>query len=310
MNVIWKGSPNYNVGGNSPDKIVVHWMCGTLASCDATFANPRREASAHYGVGPHEVHQYVREGDIAWHAGNAQANRTSLGIEHEGGPGWPPSKETLDRSAELMADIARRYGWGRLTWMVNVFPHNHFSATSCPGDTNVAYLVAKANEFLGGGSVPDYGSPDPAPNGTPHIRYRARVGGVWLPEMIDWTDSGGSTDTYAGNGGPIEYLSMDFPGWYQVFTDLSGWCDRVYKYDPNDLVYGCAGDGSPIRRVRCWYETPDPACTGYYQIEYSVANVGEDFLPAMIDLTDTGGSSDDFAGNGGIISAFRARVVS
>ena len=314
MNVIWKGSPNCNAGGNRPDKIVVHWMCGTLAACDATFSNPGREASAHYGVGPDEVHQYVREGDIAWHAGNGAANRTSIGIEHEGGPGWPPSKATLDRSAELMADIARRYGWGELTWMGNVFPHNHFSATSCPGDTDTAYLVAKANEILGNGSAGvEYGGSQAtsAPQGgIPDVRYRVRSQAQGaLPEMVNHFDPSGSGDGYAGDGSPILYLAIDMPGWYQVRTQRSGWLPRVYKYDINDLENGCAGDGSPITGVRCYYETLDPDATGWLRIEYAVANVGGSFFSSMQDLTDTGGSADDYAGNGGVISAFRAKLV-
>lgn len=143
------------------------------------------------------------------------------------------------------------------------------------------------------------------------IRYCVMSQNEWLPEMMGLVDSGGSDDTWAGNGNPIQYISIDMPNgsWYQAYTDDSGWCDRVYAYNPSDLVNGAAGDGSAIRRVRCWYETPDPAATGYHQIEYAVANVGEDFLPSMIDLTDTGGSSDDFAGNGGVIARFRARLV-
>jgi len=40
-----------------------------------------------------------------------------------------------------------------------------------------------------------------------------------------------------------------------------------------------------------------------------VANVGEGFLADMIDLDDTSGCGDDYAGNGGMVSAFRARLV-
>ena len=99
------------------------------------------------------------------------------------------------------------------------------------------------------------------------------------------------------------------PGWYQVRTQRQGWLPRVNKYDINDLEDGCAGDGSPITAVRCYYETQDPDATGWLGIEYSVANVGEGFLADMIDLDDTSGCGDDYAGNGGMVSAFRARLV-
>lgn len=61
--------------------------------------------------------------------------------------------------------------------------------------------------------------------------------------------------------------------------------------------------------MRCYYETPHPDETGWLAVEYAVANVGCGFLAAMHDLVDTGGSPDDFAGNGKPISAFRARIV-
>lgn len=165
--------------------------------------------------------------------------------------------------------------------------------------------------YIGDGEAS--GGQSSVPSSTlPEIGYYAMTAKGWHPRMIGWSDTGGSSDTWAGNGElPILYLAIEMPegSWYQVQTD-NGWLDKVWKCDTSDLVNGAAGDGTPIRRVRCWYETPNPSATGYHQIEYSVANVGEGFLPNMIDLTDTGGSSDDFAGNGGTIGRFRARLVS
>lgn len=155
-------------------------------------------------------------------------------------------------------------------------------------------------------------APAPAPSpelDMPQIKYRVRVNGQWLPEMINRHDTGGSNDTYAGNGQPIEYIAMDFPGWYRVKTQDNGWLDMVYRYDPNDLENGCAGDGSNILAVQCYYDTPDPNRTGWIRIRYAVANVGGDFFPEMEDTYDTGGSGDEFAGNNGIVSAFYAYPV-
>lgn len=158
------------------------------------------------------------------------------------------------------------------------------------------------------------GVPAPTPNPSlptldmPQIKYRVYADGGWLPEMIDRHDTGGSSDTYAGNGKPIQYLAMDFPGWYQVRTKANGWLPRVYRYDVNDLENGCAGDGSDITGVRCYYDTPDPNKTGWIRIRYAVANVGGDFFAEMEDdIQDAYG--DDYAGNGGVISAFYAYPV-
>ena len=94
------------------------------------------------------------------------------------------------------------------------------------------------------------------------------------------------------------------PGWYQVCTQSSGWLEPVYGYNKSDLMYGCAGDGSPITAVRCYYETQDPNRTGWLVAEYNVNG-----LPNMRDLTDTGGSWDDYAGNGGRAYTFSLQAV-
>lgn len=163
------------------------------------------------------------------------------------------------------------------------------------------------------------GSPAPTPDNKPGqgledvvIKYRSSSdpdGKEWLPEMHNRIDTGGSGDTYAGDGKPMRWLAMDFPGYYQVHTRKGGWLDTVSGYNINDLEYGCAGDGSEITDVRCFYETQDPNKTGWIRIRYATANVGEDFLDEMEDLYDTGGSGDDYAGNGGNVSAFYAYPI-
>lgn len=163
--------------------------------------------------------------------------------------------------------------------------------------------------YTGGGGAPTQGTQSAT---IPDLRYRSSSdpeGKAWLPEMVNHWDSGGSGDGYAGDGNPMRWLAIDMPGWYQVRTERSGWLPPVRGYDVGDLDRGCAGDGSPITGVRAYYETQNPAETGWLAIEYAVANVGGGFFADMRDLADTGGSGDDFAGNGGRVSAFRARLV-
>lgn len=137
MNIIWKGSPNYGATrfGNQIEYIIVHWIVGTLQSADAVFANPNSDVSAHYGIGNGVIHQYVKESDTAWHAGNQTANRKSIGIEHQGGPSIPITDAVYNTSADLIADICRRYG--------KRFPiraHREFVATACPGTLDINRL--------------------------------------------------------------------------------------------------------------------------------------------------------------------------
>lgn len=147
----WIGAA-YSTSGRSGyhvDKIVPHIAeCSTMGGVDATFTNGGREASAHYCVDNNSVHQYVGEGDTAWAVGNWPENCMSISIEHVGTTANPPSRATLDRSAALMADIARRYGWDELVLGDNVGLHKWYSATSCPGSLDYNYLISKANELL------------------------------------------------------------------------------------------------------------------------------------------------------------------
>lgn len=63
---------------------------------------------------------------------------------------------TIDASAKLCADIAKRYGLGKLVVNKNIFPHSHFSATSCPGQLlgKLQEIADKANAINNGSSVP------------------------------------------------------------------------------------------------------------------------------------------------------------
>lgn len=141
----WVGSPNYGSGrfGNQVEYIIVHWIVGTLASADAVFANPNTDVSAHYAVGNGEIHQYVKESNTAWHAGNQTANRKSIGIEHQGGPNIPITDAVYNTSADLIADICRRYG--------KRFPlraHREFVATACPGTLDLNKLNRLVDQRL------------------------------------------------------------------------------------------------------------------------------------------------------------------
>lgn len=158
--VKWVGSPEFH-----PQTAVaktfatLHWMVGTLASTDRAF-NSGRAASSTYGVGESEIHQYVQEKDYPFSDGNTYANQHTISIEHEGG--WlladgsrkNPSPAVQENSAQLLADISRRHGWGKLVAGVNVFGHNHWVATACPGTLNIAGIIARANELLGNPGAP------------------------------------------------------------------------------------------------------------------------------------------------------------
>lgn len=168
MNIKWVGAHknNYGVGrsGKKINKVVLHWIVGTLESADATFAKPDRLATAHYGIGDDDVHQYVKEEDTAWHASNLLVNQESVGIEHEGGwllqdnkTRFKPTDKTHQTSAQLVFEICKRYGIP--IDKDHIFPHNKFSSTQCPGLLEVERIISEAKKLEGGGtSMPNTSS--------------------------------------------------------------------------------------------------------------------------------------------------------
>lgn len=135
-------SRNYTLGrqGRKIKKIVVHHNAGrgSIDSVYRTFMDENQ--SAHYQVdGNGLVGQLVWDSDTAHHAGNWEANLTSIGIEHANnvvGEPWTISQATLENGAHLVAALCHAYKLGEPQWGRNVFPHQHFKATRCPGAIN------------------------------------------------------------------------------------------------------------------------------------------------------------------------------
>lgn len=135
-----------------------------------------------------------------------------------------------------------------------------------------------------------------------YVRYRVSTdpdGKVWLDEMRDHKDTGGSGDDYAGIlGTPIRWLAIDAKK-YRVFTERSGWLTWVKKYDYTDLDEGCAGDGSPILGI-------EVADSTICHASHVMRGSGQ-WYADMVGQKDTGGTSDPFAGDlANRIDGFRA----
>lgn len=136
MQPVWKTSPNYTGGreGRSIDRIVIHYIVGTLAAADATFQNESSQVSAHYGIGEGALHQYVSEMNTAWHAGDLRMNQRSVGIEHSADPDRTPSASTYTISIELCTQICNDYG---LDPQTQIIPHSDVKNTLCPGTVDI-----------------------------------------------------------------------------------------------------------------------------------------------------------------------------
>lgn len=163
-NIIWVGSPNHyrGRGGYHVTHITLHIMAGYLAGTDSVFTNPASQSSAHYGIGADgTIHQYVSEADGSYSDANYASNNSTISIEHEGGiPQAQCTQACIDASARLCADIAQRYGLGKL-WHDgtngNVWLHREISGTdhaTCPdlAPNGLPYqqVIDKANAILDG----------------------------------------------------------------------------------------------------------------------------------------------------------------
>lgn len=117
--------------------VTVHHMAGDLTVGQCFDLWSRSGTSAHYAVqADGTIGQLVDDADTAWACGNWEANLATISVEHanDGSNPWTVGEKTLDAGAHLVAALCRCYGLGRPRWLVNVFPHRHWSATACPGE--------------------------------------------------------------------------------------------------------------------------------------------------------------------------------
>jgi len=201
-NKYWAGTPNYTSGNQGRLYLFPHWTEGGFAGSVATLQNPNRQASAHYVIEGAKVAQLVKESDTAWHCGNWWYNCRSIGYELVGWTGNPPSYDTLDTCARMMAQASRDYfGGAKLVHGRNVILHREVSDTSCPGTTDIDWLIAKANEYLGAAPAPTP-SPSPTPDTKSGIWYEVHTSQGWLGAVDKVSDA---IDGYAGwNGKAID----------------------------------------------------------------------------------------------------------
>lgn len=114
----------------------------------------------------------------------------------------------------------------------------------------------------------------------------------WQGDMIGLHDTTSNGDDYAGvPGRAIRNVAIDGVGEYQV-SDLlhSDFWPKVDHYDLGDPENGYAGNNQPVDRLRIFDSS----------VSYQLHVLGGDWHAPMKGLVDTGGSSDDFAGEAGV----------
>ncbi len=165
MQPLWIGCApvNYREGrpfGLQPEAIVIHIMDGSFAAGESVFADPTTQKSAHYGISREGVvHQYVHEGDTAFHAGivveptwdllkpGVNPNFYTVGIEHEGLAIDVWTEAQMEASAALVEQIGTR--WGILLDGEHVIRHHQIRATkTCPGGLDVGQLLVSVQSAV------------------------------------------------------------------------------------------------------------------------------------------------------------------
>lgn len=159
MTITWVGSPNFDSNRKPIDRIVVHWFgdnataSNVISAVDAQFQKTGG-TSAHYAVENTTIHQYVKEDQVAYHAGNYPMNQRSIGIEHSGGPNRTITDTTYKTSSQLIADICRRYAIP--ADRTHIIMHREVKATQCPGTLDIDRLIDLVRNILApGGDVTD-----------------------------------------------------------------------------------------------------------------------------------------------------------
>jgi N-acetylmuramoyl-L-alanine amidase/Mannosyl-glycoprotein endo-beta-N-acetylglucosaminidase/LysM domain/Peptidase family M23 len=124
-------SPNHSSrAGSDINTIVVHYTtAGTVAGTISHFQSPQSQVSAHYIIDKNgEIYQMVRDADKAWHS--AQANRSSIGIEHVARIGDKLTEAQEKSSIHLIKWLMTEYKIPK----ENIKAHKEILSTNCPGN--------------------------------------------------------------------------------------------------------------------------------------------------------------------------------
>lgn len=144
---------------------IVNWFCGNVA-----------QTSAHFVASAGWVHCLVSTTDVAWHAGNWDVNKRSIGIECR--------PEATDGDyvtvAELIKHLRDMYG------DLPLRPHRLYAQTDCPGRYDLARLDRMAR---GAAPAPAPVKPAPKPQGGTGRKTYGNEDIHWVVEKGDTLSS-------------------------------------------------------------------------------------------------------------------------
>ena len=131
--------------GTKVSRVIVHHWAG-MAGGVQRLVHSKDKASSNYIIENGLIVGSVSEALRAWTSGSFAADAPSITVEVQNStlaPGWEVSDANYNQLVRLIADIADRHKWGRLT-RDHVRGHREFAATACPGP----YLWARMDQIV------------------------------------------------------------------------------------------------------------------------------------------------------------------
>lgn len=189
--------------------VTIHDTAGNGPGADAAMHdkfihNEDRAASSwHYTIDDHELYQHIPLNEVAWHAGEAVGNNTSIGIEtctHVG----VDYDLVMRRTAKLVAKLLDDHG---LT-LYNVRQHNHWSGKNCPQVIRAANRWGEIIDLIG---LELYGR-----------QHLSDVTFEWKSLSPDILDDTGKVINHPGGETEVSYqVTATYNGVSKVFTNTA-----------------------------------------------------------------------------------------
>ena len=241
---------SHDRGGYTVQRVLVHHWAGLTGGIERLVYSDD-EASANYiGLSDGSMIGSIPEERRAWTSGSYDVDAQSITVEIQNtttAPNWQVSDASLNALVELIADIARRYGWGYVD-RSRVRGHREFAATECPGPFLYGHLdgiITRVNSLLRSGSHTS------APTGPSTYAMASPVEG-WV--SCEWRG-------YEGHAG----IDIACPVGTPVYAAYAGTVERTGDF--SDI--GRSGDRNILIR------NPDQEAQYYGHLEECLVKVGD-----------------------------------
>jgi hypothetical protein len=168
--------PHYNKfssrGGTPIVRLIQHHHAATSNAGLARLTDPNAQASATYVImSDGSILGQVPEEYRPWTSGSFEVDVNSVTIEVQNSGGqvngndsdpssWPISAAAYNSIIALLADVAKRYGWGGIA-ASNYRGHREFGSTACPGGylwNLMGNTRAAAQSLFSGGTITTQGT--------------------------------------------------------------------------------------------------------------------------------------------------------